>query len=299
MEQDLAEVLAEALTYVGAFRGKTVVVKVGGSTLGSHDTTIEDVVTLQRLGITTVLVHGGGATISQWLRRVGGEPRFVNGLRVTDPETMEIVLMTLAGKVNKELVAQLQAGGGRAVGFCGIDGGLLEGRRMSEELGQVGIVTGVRLDLLRAIISAGFVPVIAPIALGSGGEALNLNADTAAAEIAVALQAEKLIFLTDVPGIKDADGSVIPQMSASRARELIASGVISGGMIPKAEACLRGLDGVARSHIIDGRASHALIRELFTDRRAGTMMVADATHPNGASDNASVLSRRGSADKGR
>jgi len=281
MEEDLAGILAEALKYVGAFAGKTVVVKVGGSTLGSHDTTLDDIVTLQRLGVATVVVHGGGAAISQWLRRLGGEPRFVNGLRVTDPETMEVVLMTLAGKVNKELVAGLQTRGGRAVGFSGIDGGVLVGRRKSEELGQVGVVTAVQLDLVRAVTAAGFVPVIAPIAIGDNGEALNLNADTAAAEVAVALKAEKLIFLTDVPGIKGADGNVVSHLTAQQVRDLIASGVISGGMIPKAEACLRGLAGAARSHIIDGRAPHALIRELFTDRGVGTMMVADHIALNG------------------
>ncbi|MBI2941246.1 MAG: acetylglutamate kinase [Chloroflexi bacterium] len=270
--EDVAGVLAQTLKYVGAFAGKTVVVKIGGSTLGSHDTTLEDLVTLQRIGLIPVVVHGGGATISTWLRRIGAEPRFAGGLRVTDPETMEVVLMTLAGKVNKELVAQVQALGGQAVGFSGIDGGLLQGRRRSETLGLVGTVTAVRLGLVHVVMASGFIPLIAPIAIGEGGEALNLNADTAAAEIAVALRAEKLVFLTDVPGIKGADGILIPQMTARRARELIEVGVISGGMVPKTEACLRGLDGVSRCHIIDGRVAHALIRELFTDSGVGTMI---------------------------
>lgn len=278
-EKDLARVVAEALPYVAQYAGKTVVVKIGGSTLGSHDTTLEDVITLQRLRVEVVLVHGGGSAISQWLRRVGKEPVFVNGLRVTDEETMELVLMTLAGKVNKDLVAEIQGHGGRAVGLSGLDGGLIRGVRKNEALGCVGEVTEVDLAPLRALTQAGFVPVIAPIAIGSRGdgqgcEALNLNADTAAAEIAVALRAEKLIFLTDVPGIKGAEGELIPEMTAARARELIQKGVISGGMIPKAEACLRALDGVPKSHIVDGRVPHALIREMFTDRGVGTMITA-------------------------
>ena len=268
----LAGALAEALPYVARFAGKTVVVKIGGSTLGNRDTTLEDIITLQGLRINVVLVHGGGSVISQWLRRVGKEPKFVDGLRVTDAETMEIVLMTLAGKVNKDLVSGLQALGGRAVGLCGLDGGLILGKRKSEALGCVGEVTAVDLTPLRALADAGFIPVVAPIAVGDGCEALNLNADTAAAEIAVALRAEKLIFLTDVPGIKDSGGQLIPQMTAAQVRELVQSGVISGGMIPMAEACLRALDGVSRTHIIDGRVPHALIRELFTDEGVGTMI---------------------------
>jgi len=270
-DTDLAEARS-ALRYAAAYAGKTVVAKVGGSTLGAADTTLEDVVTLQRLGVDVVIVHGGGSAISGWLRRIGKEPRFVDGLRVTDEETMELVVMTLAGKVNKDLVAGIQALGGQAVGLCGLDGGLIRGIRKNELLGCVGEVTSVDLAPLRALTSAGFIPVVAPIAVGEGCEALNLNADTAAAEVAVALKAEKLIFLTDVPGIKGADGQLIPEMSAGQARELIRSGVISGGMIPKAEACLRALDAVPRSHIVDGRVPHALIRELFTDEGVGTMI---------------------------
>ncbi len=271
-DNDLVGALVEALPYVAQYAGKTVVVKIGGSTLGSGDTTLEDVVTLRRLGVDVVIVHGGGSAISGWLRRIGKEPKFVNGLRVTDAETMELVVMTLAGKVNKDLVGGIQARGGRAIGICGLDGGLIRGVRKDEALGCVGEVTSVDLAPLRALTTAGFIPVVAPIAIGEGCEALNLNADTAAAEVAVALGAEKLIFLTDVPGIKGADGQLIPELSASQVRELIASGVISGGMIPKAEACLRALDGASRSHIIDGRVPHALIRELYTDEGVGTMI---------------------------
>ncbi len=270
--EGLVGALAEALPYVAQYSGKTIVIKIGGSTLGSRDTTLEDVVTLQKLGLSVVLVHGGGAVISDCLRKIGKQPVFVNGLRVTDEETMEIVVMALAGKVNKDLVASLQAFGGRAIGLCGLDGGLIRGVRKNEALGLVGKVTAVDLAPLKALAAAGFVPVIAPIALGEGGKPLNLNADTAAAEVAVALGAEKLIFLTDVPGVKGADGAVIPELTASEVRGLIGSGVISGGMIPKAEACLRGLAAAPRSHIVDGRVSHALIRELFTDQGVGTMI---------------------------
>ncbi len=271
-ETQLADALVEALPYIARYAGKTIVVKIGGSTLGSDDTTLEDVITLQRLRVGVVLVHGGGSVISDWLRKVGKKPEFVNGLRVTDEETMEIVLMTLAGKVNKELVAGIQSHGGKAVGRCGVDGGLLRGVRKNPALGCVGEVTAVDLGVLQALTGAGYIPVIAPIAIGDCCEALNLNADTAAAEVAVALGAEKAVFLTDVPGIKGADGKLIPELTAGQVRELIASGVISGGMIPKAEACLRALDGVPRSHIIDGRVPRALIREMFTDEGVGTMV---------------------------
>jgi acetylglutamate kinase len=270
-ENDHVAALAEALPYVARFAGQTVVVKIGGSTLGSHDTTLEDVVTLRNLGVNVVVVHGGGAVISGWLKRIGKQPEFVNGLRVTDPETMELVVMSLAGKVNKDLVSGLQTLGGKAIGLPGLDGALLKGVRKDQQLGQVGRVTEVDLAPVLALVAAGYVPVIAPIALGEGGEALNLNADTAAAEIAAALGAAKLLFLTDVPGVKGADGAVIAELTEARAKDLIAEGVISGGMIPKVQACLRGLAGAKASHIIDGRVPHALIQELFTNRGVGTM----------------------------
>ena len=272
MEQTngLIESLAAALPNVAALAGQTVVVKIGGSTLGSHDTTLEDVVTLQRLGVSVVVVHGGGAVISGWLKRIGKVPEFVDGLRVTDAETMEIVVMALAGKVNKDLVSGLQTLGGRPIGLCGLDGALLTGVRKDPRWGQVGKVTQVDLAPIRTLVAAGYVPVIAPIALGEGGEALNLNADTAAAEVASALGAAKLLFLTDVPGVKGADGEVIPALTEGEAKELIASGVISGGMIPTVQACRRGLAGAKASHIIDGRVPHAIIQDLFTDRGVGT-----------------------------
>ena len=275
-ESDLAATLAEALPYVSRYIGKTIVVKLGGSALGSHDTTIEDVVICQRLGIRIVLVHGGGTAISGWLKRLGKEARFINGLRVTDDETMDLVTMTLAGQVNKQLVSEIQRNGGRAIGICGMDGGLIRARLLDPRLGRVGEVEQVNLDPLRALVSAGYIPVVAPIALGPDGLALNLNADTAAAALAAAMGAEKAIFLTDVPGVLDADGRLISELTARETQRLIAEKVISGGMIPKVEAALRALDGVRRSHIIDGRVAHALIAELFTDRGVGTMITAES-----------------------
>jgi acetylglutamate kinase len=280
-ESDVAVTLAEALPYVSRYIGKTIVVKLGGSALGRHDTTIDDVVICQRLGIRVVLVHGGGSTISGWLKRIGKEARFVRGLRVTDDETMDLVVMTLAGQVNKQLVSEIQRGGGRAIGISGIDGGMLRARQLDPELGRVGEVHSVDLGPIVALTTAGYIPVVAPIALGDDGFGLNLNADTAAAELAATLRAEKAIFLTDVPGVLDADGRLISELSAGQTKALIAEKVISGGMIPKVEACLRALAGVKRSHIIDGRVAHALIAELFTDRGVGTMITQGG---NGRSD---------------
>jgi acetylglutamate kinase len=272
---DLVDLLSEALPFVSRLAGRTLVIKIGGSTLGSDDTTLVDAWTLKRLGIDVVIVHGGGAAITDWLKRIDKPAVFVDGLRVTDPETMDVVTMTLAGKVNKDLVGQIQALGGRAIGLSGVDGGMLRGRVKDRRLGAVGEVTEVDVEMVRQISRAGYIPVVAPIALGEDGQHLNLNADTAAAEIAVALGADKMIFLTDVPGIKDGNGELIAEMSGSRARDLIAAGVISGGMIPKAAACIRALDGAEQAHIIDGRQTHALIRELFTNLGVGTMVTRD------------------------
>ncbi|MBI2862558.1 MAG: acetylglutamate kinase [Chloroflexi bacterium] len=260
------------MPYVTYFIGRVVVVKYGGSTMGSSDTTVEDVLTLHRLGIKPVLVHGGGASITEWLGRLGQEARFVHGLRVTDEATLEVVAMVLAGSANKELVSQLAALGGRAIGLSGVDAGLIQARIKDPDLGLVGEVARVETSLIDQLLQSGYIPVIAPLGVAADGQILNINADTAAAEIAVALGAEKLIFLTDVGGIVDADGQLIPQLSRQEVEELISGGVISGGMIPKVQACLRALDGVRRTHIIDGRVPHALIRELFTDRGVGSMI---------------------------
>lgn len=270
--ETLSSALLEALPYINYFAGKTVVIKIGGSTLGSDDTTLQDIVLLKSLNIQPVVVHGGGSVITQWLNRIGKKATFVRGLRVTDEETMDVVRMTLVGKVNTDLVSSLNAMGARAVGISGLDGRMLEARPVSAELGLVGEVTQVNLDLLDALLRAGYVVVIAPIGSGDNGQSLNLNADTAAGEIAAALHAEKMISLTDVPGVKDGDGNLVSHCSRQRIEELIQSGVISGGMIPKVQACLRALDGVRRAHIIDGRVPHALVRELFTNQGVGTMI---------------------------
>lgn len=282
----LSAALLEALPYINYFAGKTVVVKLGGSTLGSEDTTLQDIALLKNLNIQPVLVHGGGNAITEWLGRIGKKAQFVRGLRVTDEETMDVVRMTLVGKVNTALVSSLNALGVRAAGISGLDGRTVEARQLSPDLGLVGEVTSVNLDLVNVLIKAGYIVVIAPIGSGDGDQALNLNADTAAGEIAAALQAEKLISLTDVPGIKDKDGTLISNCDRARAEELIQSGVISGGMIPKVQACLRALDGVRRAHIIDGRVPHALVRELFTNGGVGTMIT--RTAENGLEHSSSI-----------
>lgn len=272
--ENLVAALFEALPYINRFAGKTVVVKMGGSAFSGRDTTLQDIVTLKSLGIRPVLVHGGGNDISNLLKRLGTEPKFVGGLRVTDEATIDAVVMVLAGKVNKELTAALGALGAPAVGLSGIDGGLLEGRIKDPALGLVGEVTRVNLKVLDAVAEAGFIPVVAPLALGEGGRPLNVNGDTAAGEIAAAMKAAKMIFLTDVEGIRGADGKTITQISRNQLQALIETGVVSGGMIPKVQACMKALEGAERAHIIDGREPHALIRELYTDRGIGTMIIA-------------------------
>ena len=268
----VADVLLEALPYLHRYADKTIVVKMGGSTFGQHDTTLDDLVALQRLGINTIVVHGGGSEITAWMQRLGLEARFVDGLRVTDQAAMQLALMTLAGKVNKELVAQVAQRGGRAVGLSGVDGQILQARRKDARLGFVGEIFQVDLTALTGLAGAGFVPIVAPIAIGEDYQALNVNADTAAAAIATAIRAEKLIFLTDVPGVIHTNGEAISRLSVEEAVKLIEAGTISGGMIPKVQACISALEQVERTHIIDGRQEHALIYELFTDSGVGTML---------------------------
>ncbi len=245
-----------------------IVVKLGGSTLGSHDTTLDDLVELQRRGLQPIVVHGGANVVTDWLKRLSIPTRFVKGLRVTDGETLRVVIAILAGLVNKELVAAIEAAGGRAVGLSGIDGALLEAVVKDSDMGLVGEVSKVNPALLQAVLEAGFVPVIAPLSLqasrqpGDSGYVLNVNGDAAAGMIAAALPAEKLIFLTDVAGILSASGELIAHLSRAEARGLLDSGVASGGMIPKIEACLAALAGVRAARIIDGTSPHALIREV-------------------------------------
>lgn len=273
-QEYLSAALRKALPYINRFAGRKVVVKLGGSAFGGRDTTLEDVATLHNLGVKPILVHGGGNDISNLLKRLGAEAKFVGGLRVTDEQTIDVVVMVLAGKVNKEIVGALQALGAPALGLSGVDGALLEGRIKDPALGLVGEITRVNLPVLDMIVNAGMVPVIAPIAIGEGGRCLNVNGDTAAGEVAAAVRAAKIIFLTDVPGIKDGEDNVLSQLSRQGAHDLIETGVVSGGMIPKVLACVRALAGVERAHIVDGRVPHALIREMYTDHGVGTMITA-------------------------
>jgi len=248
--------------------GKIVVVKLGGATLGSHDTAIEDIVELQQQGKSLVVVHGGGKLITEWLSKQGISSRFVQGERVTDQATLEVVISVLAGLVNKEIVAAINSLGGQAVGISGIDGALIKGRIGDKEKGYVGTVTKVNTTLLETLLESAFIPVVAPVGLNSLKKTanttptLNFNADFVAGEIATATAAERLVFLTDVAGICEQSGKLLPQLSRSEAEALVASGVASGGMIPKVKACLKALSNIATTSIIDGRQPHALLKEI-------------------------------------
>jgi acetylglutamate kinase len=268
----IAQVLREAQPYIETLRGRTLVIKLGGSTLDNQRDALEDIVWLRGLGAHPVLVHGGGQEINDWLERVGLPRRFERGLRVTDAATLDVVRMVLAGKVNGDLVRLLVSLGGRAIGLSGIDGGLLHARQIAAELGYVGAITTVDAGVITALSAAGFIPVIAPIALGDEETVLNVNADDAAADLARGLSATKLLYLSDVPGVLDAQGRLLSELTDHEVRALIDQGVISGGMIPKAEAALRALETTERVHIVDGREPHVLIRELFTHEGAGTMI---------------------------
>jgi acetylglutamate kinase len=252
-----------------------LVAKIGGSTLGAHDTTLEDIVALQRRGLRPVVVHGGGALISEWLKLLDVPTRFERGLRVTDERTLEVVVAVLAGLVNKGLVAALAAAGGRAVGLSGADGGLLKARLLDEKLGFVGEVVEVETRPLLDLLDDGFVPVVAPIAVEwrdevPSSQLLNINADTAAGAVAEALAARWLVFLTDVPGIRDEDGGTVPALSPARASALTEAGVVQGGMIPKVEACLGAAGSGCRSVIADGRRAGALLEAI--EERTGTVV---------------------------
>jgi acetylglutamate kinase len=276
---DKAKVLIEALPYMQRFYGKTIVVKYGGAAQKREELRASfavDVVLLKHIGVRPVIVHGGGPRIGATLERLGKQSTFVDGLRVTDDETMDVVEMVLGGKVNHEIVELVQQGGGRAIGLTGSDGGMIRVRRRTKDgrdIGRVGEVVGVDPAAIAAVADAGFVPVIAPIGVGEDGRTYNVNADEAAGAIAQALRAEKLILLTDVPGVLDGEGALIPELSRDRAQQLIQSGVIKGGMIPKLDCCLAAVQGgVARAHVIDGRVVHAVLLEIFTDRGVGTLV---------------------------
>ena len=279
-----AAILIHALPYIQLFQNKTVVVKYCGNAMLNDElkkAVIDDVILMACVGIRTVLVHGGGPEIELMLKKTGKESRFVNGLRYTDEETMDIVQMVLCGKVNKEITALIQKKGANAIGLCGIDGGILKASRIKEnDLGFVGSIDNVDVSILNSILDSRFVPVISSVAYGTGedeGKALNINADIAAAKIAAALGAEKLVLMTDVRGIlrdMQDENSLIKTISKSQLDVLKKEGVITKGMIPKTDCCMMALDGgVKKTHIIDGRLPHALLIELFTDEGIGTEIV--------------------------
>lgn len=283
-----ADTLLEALPYLRRFSGKTIVIKYGGHAMideGLKASFAEDVVLLKFIGINPVVVHGGGPQIAQLLDQLGIESHFVGGMRVTDQRTMDVVEMVLGGKVNKEIVALINAHGGRAVGLSGKDDSFILADRMmvrtpgqpeadGVDVGLVGRVRAINPALIEALDRSDFIPVIAPVGVGSQGETYNINADLVAGEVAEALRAEKLILLTDVEGIRGADGEVIRTLDVAAAERLKEEGVIAAGMIPKVDCCTKALrGGVGKTHIVDGRMRHAVLLEIFTDEGVGTEVV--------------------------
>ena len=275
-----AEVLTAALPYIKKYSGKTVVVKYGGNAMINEELkqqVMEDIALLWLIGVKVVLVHGGGPEISQTMKRLGKEAVFIDGLRVTDRETVDIVQMVLAGKINKTLVNLIQMKGGHAVGLSGIDGGILEARVKDERLGFVGEVTKVRPQPIMDLLEKNYIPVVSTVAGDRQGNTYNINGDTAAAYLAGALGAERLIMMTDIAGIlmdKDDPSTLIPQITVSEAKKLYDSGIISGGMIPKVDCCIEALEhGVNNVVIMDGRIPHSILMELLTDEGAGTMVM--------------------------
>ena len=278
-----AQVLTQALPYIKQYAGKTVVIKYGGNAMISEElkaAVMEDIVLLSTVGIHVVLVHGGGPEISAMLKKIGKESRFVGGMRYTDQETMDIVEMVLAGKVNKSLVQLLEEHGGRAIGLCGLDGGMLKAVPMKaeEDLGLVGEITRVDVTLIRNSLENGTIPVVATIAAGENdGNTYTINADIAAAQIAASLAAEKLVLMTDVRGLledRENEDSLISVVRVSEVQSLKKRGVISGGMIPKIDCCVEAVRrGVRRTHIIDGRIPHSILIEMLTDEGIGTMFL--------------------------
>ncbi|MBO9999588.1 MAG: acetylglutamate kinase [Cyanobacteria bacterium SID2] len=279
-------VLSEALPYIQEFAGRTIVVKYGGAAMKDSnlkDKVVRDIVFLSCVGLRPVVVHGGGPEINTWLGKLGISPQFKDGLRVTDAPTMDVVEMVLVGRVNKELVALINAAGGSAVGLCGKDGNLIQARPQGQEgIGFVGEVASVNPALIESLVESGYVPVVSSVAADETGQAYNINADTVAGEIAASLNAAKLILLTDTAGIlenyKDTS-TLIHKLDIQQARQLIEDGIVAGGMIPKVNCCVRSLaQGVRAAHIIDGRIPHALLLEIFTDAGIGSMLVASEYH---------------------
>lgn len=288
--QDRATVLLEALPYIQQFRGKTIVIKLGGSILEKKkqlESLLRDVVLLNFVGMKTVLVHGGGPEITREMRKMGKEPEFVQGLRVTDKETMEILHKHLVGKINKEIVLNISKHGGRAVGISGMDGNFIMAKKMTHlvntggeevevDLGLVGEIEKINPTIVNYLVGTGYVPVIAPVGVDAEGRSLNLNADTVAAELAGVMHAKKLILLTNVVGVlRDVreEKTLIPRLTVEEAQKLIQEGIIKKGMIQKVEACIRAIKlGVERTHIICGTIPHVLLLEILTDSGVGTMI---------------------------
>lgn len=289
---DTARVLLEALPYIQRFAGKIVVIKYGGNAMDSEalqHSFARDIVMMKAVGLRPVVVHGGGPQIGNLLQRLGKESTFVQGMRVTDAETMDVVQMVLGGLVNKQIVNLIHRNGGRAIGLTGKDGELIRARKMQLtaesaaapalqapeiiDLGHVGEVQGINSDVLEMVLNSDFIPVIAPIGVDDQGVSYNINADLVAAKVAEVLRAEKLILLTNVAGLKDKDGRILTGLSAERVQELINDGTIFGGMLPKIDCALSAVsNGVASSHIIDGRVAHAVLLEILTDRGIGTLI---------------------------
>jgi len=285
-----ARVLIEALPYIQTFYGKTVVIKYGGHAMvNDHlkQSFARDVVLMRYIGLRPIVVHGGGPQIGEVLKRMGIQSTFVQGLRVTDSETMSVVEMVLGGKVNKEIVTLINQSGGRAVGLGGKDGRLLQAKKMhvyqsrGEDLppeiidaGMIGEITAVDAAVLKALEDSRFIPVIAPIGVGAEGESYNINADLVAGAVAGALKAAKLILLTDVPGVLDKEGKLVQSLTTGQAGKMLSDGFITGGMIPKVNCCLKALtEGVEKAHIIDGRIEHAVLLEIFTQSGVGTQVI--------------------------
>lgn len=273
-----AHVLVQALPYIRKYAGETIVVKYGGNAMVNDElkeAVISDIVLMQLVGINVVLVHGGGPEINAMLKKIGKESKFVNGMRYTDKETMDIVQQILAGKVNKDLVQLIEDKSGRALGLCGLDGSLLKADPLSEELGFVGEIREVNTGIIKTAEENGYIPVISTVASGYHGEVFNINADVAAARIAAELGAKKLILMTDIRGLlrdKVDEETLIPVVKLSDVAKLKKDGIISGGMIPKIDCCVEAVRrGVGRAHIIDGREPHSILIELFTDEGIGTM----------------------------
>lgn len=287
---DRASILIEALPYMRSLRGQTIVIKYGGNAMVNEDlkhSVMDDITLLKYIGINPILVHGGGPDINNMLKAVNVESHFVNGLRYTDEKTMAIAQMVLIGKTNKEIVSVLNSKGARAIGICGIDGNLIEAEKLTSDangneidVGYVGKITKINTHVIEMLANDEYIPVIAPIGVGKDGQSYNINADTVAAEVAVALKASKLITLTDVRGVlrelENGEKELIPQLDVASIKECVDEGIITGGMIPKVQGCLDTvLRGVQRAHIIDGRIPHSILLEMFTRHGIGTMIVKD------------------------